>query len=46
MIALVDLLEAAAVAVMLSQPCTCGCGRMLTSARKLRLLAPAITGEA
>lgn len=46
MIALVDLLAAAHVAVMLSQPCTCGCGRMLTSARKLWLLAPAITGEA
>lgn len=46
MITLTGLLEAAHVAVMLSQPCTCGCGRMLTSARKLWLLAPAITGEA
>lgn len=43
---LAALLDAAALAVMLSEPCRCGCGRMLTGARKLWLLAPALTGEA
>lgn len=46
MITLRALLEAAHVAVTLTAPCECGCGRMVTRVRQLWLLAPAITGEA